>query len=210
MASGGFLTRVCALARAAVVIAAALFAATPASAHGNVALGEFYQGLLQPFYHPEFLLGALAIALWSTQQEDRAAFATCAGFAGGVAIGCLVAILGFRGAASLWGPRICMLGVGPLVAARVRLPLAACTLLAGVAGLAQGHAATASELAQIARPALWSLGLTLGAGLLGIYANSATQRFQAFWMQVGVRVAGSWIAAIGLMVTVLAARGSMP
>jgi hypothetical protein len=33
-----------------------------------------------------------------------------------------------------------------------------------------------------------------------------TQRFTAFWMQVGVRVAGSWIAAIGLLVSVVATR----
>jgi len=193
-------------ARAAVLLAA-LLAAGPAHAHGNAKLGDFYQGLLQPVFHPEFLLGALAIALWSTQQEGRAAFAACTGFAAGVVIGSAASLLGVAGAASIWGPRLCMLVVGPLVAARVRLPVAACAALAAAAGLAHGHAATAGELAQLARPVLWTLGLGLGAGLLGVYANGATARFPAFWMQVGVRVAGSWIAAIGLLVSAMGARG---
>jgi hydrogenase/urease accessory protein HupE len=185
---------------------ALLFAATPAHAHGNSNLGDFYAGLFQPFFHFEFLLGALAIALWSTQQSARAPFAICAGFAGGVFAGSAAAQLGLHPDAVAWGPRVAMLIGGPLVAARVSLPLAAGAALAIAAGLAQGNAATSAELPQIARPVLWTLGLGSGAVLLGAYANAMTQRFTAFWMQVGVRVAGSWIAAIGLLVSVVAAR----
>lgn len=185
---------------------ALLFAASPAHAHGNSNLGDFYAGLFQPFFHFEFLLGALAIALWSTQQSGRTPFAICAGFAGGVFAGSASAQLGLHPDAVAWGPRVAMLIGGPLVAARVSLPLAAGTALAIAAGLAQGNAATGAELDQIARPVLWTLGLGSGAVLLGAYANAMTQRFTAFWMQVGVRVAGSWIAAIGLLVSMVAAR----
>jgi len=188
-------------------VLALLCVAAPAHAHGNANLGDFYQGLLQPVYHPEFLLGALVIALWSTQQEDRAAFATCVSFSLAIAAGSALALYGVGNeATSSWGPRLAMLAVGPMVAARLRLPLPVCATLAGVAGLAQGHAATAGELAQIARPVLWTLGLALCAALLATYANGLTQRFRAFWLQVGVRVAGSWIAAIGLLASVLAAK----
>jgi hydrogenase/urease accessory protein HupE len=192
---------------AALALALSLFAAKPAHAHTNANLGDFYQGLLQPVFHPEFLLGALAIALWSTQQQGRVTLAICAGFAAGVAIGDAAALFGVGGEGSTWGPRLCMLVVGPMVAARVRMPRPASAALATVAGLAQGHAATAGEIAQIAQPVLWTLGLTLGAVLFGAYANAATERFRAFWLEVGVRVAGSWIAAIGLLASVMAARG---
>jgi hydrogenase/urease accessory protein HupE len=188
-------------------LAVSLLLATPAHAHTNASLGDFYQGLLQPFFHPEFLLGALAIALWSTQQPPRARLATCGGFAAGVLIGAAAALLGVAGEGTVWGPRLCMLVVGPMVAASLQLPLSACAGLAVLAGLAQGHAATAGEIAQIVYPVLWTLGLGLGALLLGAYANAATERFRAFWMQVGVRIAGSWIAAIGLLASVMAARG---
>lgn len=191
---------------AGVVPFALLFAATPAQAHGNANLGDFYAGLFQPLFHFEYLLGALAIALWSTQQAGRAPFAICAGFASGVLAGSIAALLGQNPASAAWGPRIAMLICGPLVAARVSLPIAAGTALAVAAGLAQGNAATGAELSQIARPVLWLLGLSSGAALLGAYANAATQRFPTFWMQVGVRVVGSWITAIGLLVSVVAAR----
>lgn len=183
-----------------------LFAASPAHAHGNSNLGDFYAGLFQPFFHFEFLLAALAIALWSTQQSGRAPFAICAGFAAGVFAGSAAAQLGLHPDAVAWGPRAAMLVGGPLVAARVSLPLAIGAALAIAAGLAQGNAATGAELDQIARPVLWTLGLGCGAALFGAYANAMTQRFTAFWIQIGVRVAGSWIAAIGLLVSVVATR----
>jgi urease accessory protein len=191
---------------ASLTAIALLFLASPAHAHGNTNLGDFYAGLFQPFFHFEFLLAALAIALWSTQQAGRAPFAICAGFAAGVFAGSTAAQLGLHPDAAVWGPRVAMLIGGPLVAARVSLPLAAGTALAIAAGLAQGNAATGAELDQIARPVLWTLGLGSGAALFGAYANAMTQRFTAFWMQIGVRVAGSWIAAIGLLVSVVATR----
>jgi hydrogenase/urease accessory protein HupE len=191
---------------AAVVAVALLFAATPAHAHGNANLGDFYAGLFQPFFHFEFLLGALAIVLWSTQQSGRAPFAICAGFAAGVFAGSAAALLGQHPAIAAWGPRAAMLIGGPLVATRLPLPIAIGTGLAIAAGLAHGNAATAAELGQIARPLLWTLGVGSGAALLGAYANAATQRWTAFWMQVGVRIAGSWITAIGLLVTVVAVK----
>lgn len=187
-------------------MAAVLLIAAPARAHMNADVGDFYQGLLQPFLHLEFLGSALAIALWSTQQAERAALSICAGFGLCVGIGSAAAWLGAEGTATVWAPRLCMLVVGVLVAARARPPAVAGAALAGLIGLAQGHAATASDREVIARPVLWTVGLAVGAGLLGAYANAATQRFRAFWVQVGVRVLGSWIAAVGLMVSVLAVR----
>ena len=195
-----------AFVRAATLLATSLLLASPAGAHGNANLGDLYQGMLQPLFHPEFLLAALAIALWSTQQEGRTAVAICTGFMGGVLVGSAGALLGLGGGEMPWIPCLIMLVVGPLVAASVRVPAAAGATLGVVAGLAQGHAGTAAEVAQIGRPALWTLGLGIGAGLLGTYANAAVQRVPAFWMQVAVRVLGSWITAIGLLVGVTAVR----
>ena len=58
--------------RTAPVLTLSLLVAAPAYAHGSAQIGDFYQGLFQPVFHPEFLLGAVAIALWSTQQQQRA------------------------------------------------------------------------------------------------------------------------------------------
>ena len=195
------------------LIAAALalsLLAAPAQAHGNWSGGDFYAGLLQPIYHPESLLAALAIVLWSTQQEPNAGFLVCAAFVTAVVVGSATALLGARVPGAEWGTRVAMLTFGPLAAAHLRLPMLFGAALAAVAGLASGAAATAPEAAQITRPVLWTLGLGGGAALLGVYAHQAVWRFQAFWMQIAVRIVGSWITAIGLLVSVLAAARPQP
>ena len=177
-----------------------------AAAHTNANLGDLYQGLLQPLFHPEFLLAGLAVALWSTQQDGRGAFGTCAGFTAGVLAGSALALLGLAGHATARAPVAVMLLVGPLVAAALRVPLAVGVALGSLAGLVQGYAGTAAELPQIAQPLLWTIGLALGVALLGTYANAVVLRLSAFWMRVAVRIAGSWIAAIGLLVGVATLR----
>jgi hydrogenase/urease accessory protein HupE len=95
--------------------------------------------------------------------------------------------------------------LGLLVAARLR-PRAAIALGLGIAaGLLHGNVAAVVEREQIARPALYLLGLTGGTGLLAFHVENLVLRVSAFWMQVAVRVLGSWIAAIGLLVTALEA-----
>jgi hydrogenase/urease accessory protein HupE len=199
-----------ALGRLIAASLALVLLAAPAEAHGNFNGGDFYAGLLQPVYHPESLLAALALVLWSTQQAPRAGFLACAAFAGAIALGGAAALLGVRLPAAEWGTRAAMLVFGPLAAARLRLPLPMAAALAVLAGLASGAAATAPEVAQIQRPVLWTLGLGGGVALLGVYAHQMVWRFQAFWMQVAVRVVGSWITAIGLLVSVLAATRVRP
>lgn len=88
--------------------------------------------------------------------------------------------------------------LGGLVAADVRLPLGATTLLAALLGLSHGYLNGAGM-------ALPGLGVS---GVLGIIAAvftlvalvaSVVVPLQAAWARVVVRMAGSWIAAIGLL-----------
>jgi urease accessory protein len=99
-----------------------------------------------------------------------------------------------------------MLGFGALVAARVRLPAPLALVLAGVAGLAQGSVGVFGEPAAAARPVLYLLGFGLGLGLLLFHVENLAVRARAFWMQVGIRVVGSWIAAVGVLIGVLSLR----
>lgn len=177
-----------------------------ASAHTNANLGDLYQGLLQPLFHPDFLLAALAVALWSSQQEGATAIGTCAGFTGGVLAGSAIALGGTALIEPARTPWLVMLAVGPLVAAALRVPALFGTALGSVAGVLHGNAGTAAELSRIVQPLLWTLGLGLGVALLGTYANALVLRIPAFAMRVAVRVAGSWIAAIGLLVGAAALR----
>lgn len=193
--------------RAIRLALAFLLAATgTAAAHTDANLGDLYQGLLQPLFHPDFLLAALAVALWSTQQAAPSAIGTCAGFTAGVIAGSGLALAGTPMGAPALGPLLVMLAVGPLVAAALRVPTVVGASLGAAAGVVHGNAGTAAELSRIVQPFFWTLGLGLGVALLGTYANALLLRIPAFAMRVAVRVAGSWIAAIGLLVGVATLR----
>jgi urease accessory protein len=176
-------------------------------AHGSMAMGELYAGLLQPELHFETALPILALALWAAQQEARLLWQLPLAFAGAaLAAGC-AALFGaaLPGAAAV--QTAAMLGFGALVAARVRLPAPAALALAGVAGLAQGSVGVFGEPAAESRPVLYLLGFALGLGLLLFHVENLAVRARAFWMQVGIRVVGSWIAAVGVLIGVLSLRG---
>jgi hypothetical protein len=53
---------------------------------------------------------------------------------------------------------------------------------------------------------LYVLGFALGLGLLLFHVENLAVRARAFWMQIGIRVVGSWIAAVGVLISVLALR----
>jgi urease accessory protein len=175
-------------------------------AHGSLAMGELYAGLLQPVLHFETLLPILALALWAAQQgapllwQVPVAFAAAAAVAGSAAL----AGVAVPGAAAV--QTAAMLGFGGLVAARARLPAPAALGLAVVAGLAQGSVGVFGEPAAEARPVVYLLGFLLGLGLLLFHVENLAVRARAFWMQVGIRVVGSWIAAVGVLIGVLSLR----
>lgn len=183
----------------------------PASAHGSLAAGDFYTGLLQPVFHLDALLPLVALALWSTQLDESEAWRVPAVFIGAALVGGAAAILGFKVQAAAWAPQTAMLVLGLLVATSLSPPKIIILALAVTGGLAHGYAGLVNEQGTIQRPILYLLGACAGVGLLCFHLESLVLRFRTFWMRISVRVAGSWIAAIGLLISVLefsrAARG---
>lgn len=184
----------------------------PVAAHGSLAAGDFYTGLLQPVFHLDALLPLVALALWSTQLDEVEVWRLPAVFTSAALVGGGAAILGFRVQAAAWTPQMAMLVLGLLVATRLS-PSRIVVLALGVAGgLAHGYAGLFNEQGGVQRPILYLLGACSSIGLLCFHLESLVLRFEAFWMHIAVRVVGSWIAAIGLLVSVLevarAARGN--
>jgi urease accessory protein len=175
-------------------------------AHGSLVVGELYAGLLQPVLHFESLLPIVALALWAAQLDAPLLWQLPLAFAGAAVIAGSVALLGLAlpGAAHVQGAA--MLGFGGLVAARLRLPAALALGLAALAGLAQGSVGTFGEPAAAARPVLYLVGFAIGLALLLFHVENLAVRARPFWMQIGVRVVGSWIAAVGVLISVLALR----
>lgn len=173
-----------------------------AAAHAFPNVGDFYAGMLHPITSLDAILPLLALGAMAGQQGREPAIRVLAvlplTLLGGVVAGSTM-----RGAPDL-APVLLgtLVVIGILVAGGWTLPVPLALGLAAVAGLFIGIA-NGTELA--AGESVWrfALGVAL-AGLLAVaYVVGGIRRLSAPWTHIGVRVAGSWLAATGLMVLAL-------
>ena len=160
-------------------------------------LGPVYDGLLHFVLTPEDLLPALALALLAglrgAAHARRALFVLPAAWLLAGALG-----LAAHGSASPILTSISFVLLGGLVAADARLSLGAMTILAALLGFGHGYLNGAAM-------GLPGLGVSGLAGIVAAVftlvalAASVVVPLRAPWTRVAVRVAGSWIAAIGLL-----------
>jgi hydrogenase/urease accessory protein HupE len=101
------------------------------------------------------------------------------------------------GVSSIWAS-LSFVILGGLVAADARLPLGATTALAGLLGLGHGYL-NGSTLAEPGPGAVGLLGIVVAVFTLVAVVASFVVPLRAAWARVVVRVAGSWIVAIGLL-----------
>jgi urease accessory protein len=175
----------------------------PALAHGSLAVGDFYSGMLHPLLHFETLLPTLALALWSGQLGSPHSWRLPLAFLGAALVGTVTGVLEIDlqlGPASL---RLSMLVLGFLVAARAKLPAWLAMTMALLLGLFDGQTHTYDPETKIERPLLFIAGVGASIGLILFHVVTRVVRYRAFWVQTGVRVVGSWIAATGLLVLAL-------
>jgi hydrogenase/urease accessory protein HupE len=171
---------------------------TGAEAHlVTTGLGPVYDGLLHFVLTPEDLLPVLALALLAglrgAAHGRRALFVLPAAWLLGGVLG-----LAAHGSVSPVLTSISFVLLGGLVAADVRLTLGVTTGLAALLGLVHGYLNGAA----IALPGLGVAGLAgIAAAVFTLVALAASLvvPLRATWTRVVVRVAGSWIAAIGLL-----------
>lgn len=185
-------------------------APAPAAAHGTMQAGDFYAGLLQPAFHLESLLLLVALSLWTGQLQPPDQGRLPAAFSAAVLVGGLAGVAGLGEAAAgaaAWSVRGGALALGLLVASRPPQPRTLRYGLAIVLGLGQGHLGSLADRAALTRPLLYVLGLALAPLVLGGLAIGVSERFQAFWVQVAFRIAGSWIATVALLVSALQLAG---
>jgi urease accessory protein len=147
------------------------------------------------------VLAFVAVGLFVGQQGQRASLA--------VLLFSLTSMLG--AAASLVIVNVPYVGLanicsavlfGGLVAAALRLPTAVILATASGFGLTHGFA-NGTAISGGIRPYLFIPGVGLAALIVpawGMIAADFVLRQKAGWMHIALRVAGSWIAAIGILV----------
>jgi hydrogenase/urease accessory protein HupE len=190
-----------------VAIAGSLLAMSPSGAEAHLVttgLGPVYDGLSHFAMTPEDLVPALALALLAglrgAAHGRRALFVLPAAWL----LGGLLGLAG-QGVMSPILAAASFVILGGLVAADVRLPLGATTLLAAALGLVHGYS-NGVALAPPGPAVAGLLGVVAAAFVFVALATSFVAPLRAAWARVVVRVAGSWIAAIGLLLLGWAAR----
>jgi len=192
-----------------LAITVTLALAPSAQAHlMNTGFGPFYDGLTHLFVTPEDLLPVIALALLAGLRGPR--------FGRSVLFVLPVAWLVGSTAGLLLAPQftlakaeiIVTIGLGALLAADRPLPLAFVVGLAILLGLFHGilngyELAKGPSSGQMVTVGV-AVGLFVLVSLLAGQAASVRMR----WARVAVRVAGSWIAAIGLLMLGWATRGT--
>jgi hydrogenase/urease accessory protein HupE len=188
------------------VVFAVLMSALPSEAHLNTTgMGPIYDGLMHFLMSPEDFVPVLALALLAGLRG--AAYGRRALFVLPVAW-LLGGLAGLSAAAANPHPFIAagwFLLLGGLLAADAKLPLRVTTALAALLGLYHGYLnGTGMGLFETAAVAL--LGLVFAVFVLVALAAAFVVRLRAEWARIAVRVAGSWIAASGLLMLGWAVR----
>jgi hydrogenase/urease accessory protein HupE len=192
------------VARFAVVRALAVAAAIvmwPATAHAHLVttgLGPFYDGVSHFALTPEDFLPAIALALLAGQRGSRAGrlalFALPVAWLAGGLVG--LAVPTIHSATAL--TTVSFLVLGGLVAAEARLGPEWVTALAVLLGLLHGYQ-NGAAMAQARLGALGLAGIVSTLFVTVALAAALVVAIRAPWGRIAVRVAGSWIVAMGLL-----------
>lgn len=185
-------------ALAAATLLGAFLPAAAAWAHpGHEHAEGFLSGLLHPVTGPDHLLAMIAVGLWAARLGGRALWAVPLAFLGAMALGGVLGLGRPELGVVEWGIAGSVLVLGVLIAAAVRLPLAAGAGLVGLFALCHGYA-HGTEMPLNADAGLYGLGFLLATAALhglGLAAGLRLGREQR--LVPAVRVAGGLVAVAG-------------
>ncbi len=183
-----------------------IFAAIPAEAHLNsTGMGPIYDGLMHFLMSPEDLAPVLALSLLAglrgASHGRRALLVLPSAWLLGGLIGLAATSAGAHPVVSAcW-----FLLLGGLLAADAKLSLRVTTALAALLGLYHGYL-NGTGLGLSGTSAAVLLGLIFAVFVLVALAAALVVQLHASWTRIAVRVAGSWIAASGLLMLGWAVR----
>jgi len=194
--------------RSVLAIAALLVQPATADAHlVNTGLGPFYDGVSHFGLTPEDFLPALALALLAGQRGSRAGRATLFALPGAWLLGGLagLAFPTISTATALTTASFVLLG--GLVAAEAPLRPGWVVCLAVVLGLLHGTL-NGGAMSEARLGALGIAGIVATLFVVTALATAMVVAIRVPWGRIAVRVAGSWIAAVGLLLLGWALRGA--
>lgn len=184
--------------RIALFIAMLLMPAIARAHLTDTGLGPIYDGIAHVLMSFDDLLAVVALALvagLSGAREGRLALFTLpvAWLLGGAAGASLGAF-----APPSWAPALSLLGLGVLTAASVRLAPSLVVALSAALGVVHGSL-NGAGIADAGRDATGLLGIVATVFVVLALVTALVVSLRKPWTRIAVRVAGSWVAAVGLL-----------
>ncbi len=184
---------------AAIAGLALMSGAGAAEAHVFGAGGAgFGQGLAHPFMGLDHLLAMIAVGLWASQIGGRAILALPLAFPAAMAAGALLGGYDVPVPGVELGVAISVVALGAAVAFGLRPPLVASAALVAVFALLHGYA-HGKELPEAASPVAYGVGFLIATIILHAIGVGAGLLLQRPFGPIAARVAGSGIAAAGVV-----------
>ena len=188
-------------ARRRTLLLAGAILLLPAPSHAHLVttgLGPFYDGVSHFALTPEDFLPAIALALLAGQRGSRAGRLALFALPGAWLAGGLVglAVPTIQSATVL--TTVSFLALGGLVAGEARLRPEWVAALAVLVGLLHGYL-NGATMSQARLGALGLAGIVSTLFVAVALAAALVVAIRAPWGRIAVRVAGSWIVAIGLL-----------
>ena len=167
-------------------------------------VGDFYWGFLHPMTALESAIPIMALGLFAGQQGASIARIILPAFTLGLLIGAAIGIMLPAPDFVLWVNLASFILIGLLLALEKNWPAGVAIALAAAIGCFQAWIQTMEITSQTAQ-GLFILGLLLGGYFcISVLAASALSWCKhGGWRALSLRVIGSWVAAIGLMVIAL-------
>lgn len=179
----------------------------PAHAHLNTTgVGPLYDGLMHFLTSPEDLVPALGLALLAGLRGAPSARRTLFTLPTAWLLGSLAGLTAAAANAGTLAAACWFVLLGGLVVADAKLSLRSMTVLGALVGLVHGYL-NGSGMGLSAAAFVALLGLTTAVFILVAVVTALVVPLSAYWARVAVRVAGSWIAASGLLMIGWSVRG---
>lgn len=173
----------------------------PPLAQAHPGLPGHTHGFSNGFFHPlnglDHICAMIAVGLWAAQRGGRALWLVPATFVSMLIVG---GALGMGGAKIPYVEQIIAASVlilGILVAAAVRLPLAASMVIVGLFALFHGYAHGA-EMPETASGLNYGIGFVIATATLHLAGIGFGLAAQKFISAKSIRLAGGAIAACGI------------
>jgi hydrogenase/urease accessory protein HupE len=180
----------------------------PAEAHlATTGLGPIYDGISHVLTSPDDLLPIFAMALLAGLNGPAAGRWTLLAVTAAWVVGGIAGFFAAQPVVPFSAVTVSFLVLGGLTAAdRPLRPLVVAGLAVAV-GLLHGWL-NGVGIAQAQREALGLVGIGSTVFVLVTLVSALVTSLRVPWMRVAVRVAGSWVAAIGLLMLGWAMRGT--